>query len=230
MKSLLVVFVSAFCLTGSGQINIQSNDSLKLYKSAPVDIYTPDYMNRYNAVKRVIYKVYPYALLSADMLDEIMNNAAAIEKRRKINKFYKDSYEALKDTFKYVFYELTTYEGKMLMKLVHRETGLTVYEIAEKYRGKKNAAVFNLMGLIWDQDLSIKFDPLGEDKIAEHVIHDIQSGLIPFNDDAVTIDKLQYRQDEEEYKELVKKRKEQSKAIEKRTKAKKKAQKKELKK
>ena len=44
------------------------------------------------------------------------------------------------------------------------------------------------MGKIFDQDIHVKYDPTGADKIVEHVIRDIQSGLVPFNDEVVTFD------------------------------------------
>ena len=187
------------------------NDSLKLYKSEPVPVYTRDYMNEYNRLKVLIVKVYPYALYAADVLDEINQNAAAIEKRRKQNKFYKDSYQNLRDEFKYVIYELYTSEGRMLMKLIHRETGLTVYEIASAYRGKKNAEVFELMGKIFDQNIHEKFEPTGKDKIAEHVITDIQKGIVPFNDQVVILDKADYKAEQQKDKERKEQRKQNTK-------------------
>jgi len=201
MKSSLSLYFLFFSLIGSSQTSDTSIDSLKLYKSEPVTIYPRDYMHKYNMMKKIIVKVYPWALHSADMLDEINNNAAAIEKRRKLNHYYKDAYKDLKDEFKYSFYELTTSEGIVLMKLVHRETGLTVYEIAEKYRGKSNAEIFDVMGKLFDQDINIKYDPTGVDKIAEHVITDIQSGLIPFNDEVVTLNKQEFKVEQAEDKE-----------------------------
>lgn len=204
-----------------------TNDSLRLCTAKPVTVYTADYMKKYNRLKVVIVKVYPYALYAADVLDEINHNAEAIEKRRKLNKFYKESYQDLKDDFKYVFYELYTQEGIMLMKLVHRETGMTVYEIAETYRGKQNAEIFEMMGSIWDQDLKVQFDPLGEDKIAEHVITDIQAGIVPFNDEVVLLNKEEYKVEQEKDKERKKANHERIKAEEKKKKEKEKLQKKE---
>lgn len=209
----LVLFLASFIS------NAQSDDSLKLYTSKPVPVYTQDYMRKYNQTKKLILKVYPYALYAADVLDEINNNASAIEKRRKQNKFYKDSYQELKDNFKYVFYELYTSEGIMLMKLVHRETGYTVYQIAEKYRGKKNAEVFELMGKMWDQDIHITYDPTGVDKIAEHVITDIQSGFVPFDNKVVIMTKDEYKEEQEKDKERKKNNKARDKEQAKKKKA-----------
>ena len=186
----------------------QNSDTLKLYESEPVTVYTKDYMRQYNQAKRLIVKVYPYALYAADVLDEINNNLGSIEKRRKQNKFLKESYQNLKDEFKYAFYEMYTSEGVMLMKLIHRETGLTVYEIAHQYRGKSNAEMFEIMGRLWDQDIRVQFDPVGVDKIAEHVIRDIQSGLVPFNNEVVILTKDDYKvEQQKDHERKVQKRK-----------------------
>lgn len=213
MRTILLIFsVLAACFS-IGQY--ASTDSMPSYSSKEIPVYTKDYMREYNRLKKLIVKVYPYALHAADMLDEINNNVESIEKRRKQNKYLKESYEDLKDEFKYVFYEFYTFEGVMLMKLVHRETGLTVYEIAETYRGKRNAEVFELMGKLWDQDIHIKFDAQGRDKIAEHVIRDIQSGMIPFTDDVVILTKEEFKVEQAKDRERKKTRKQQQKQQEK---------------
>lgn len=111
----------------------------------------------------------------------------------------------------------------MLMKLVHRETGLTVYQIAEAYRGKKNAEIFEMMGKLWDQDIKVTFDPAGKDKIAEHVIHDIQRGIVPFNNEVVILDKEQYKVEQEKDRERKALQKEREKVKKQKEREKKKA-------
>jgi hypothetical protein len=190
----------------------QPDDSLKEYESAAVSVYTDDYLKKYNRFKRIIVKVYPYALHAADVIDEIDQNAESINRRRKKNKFYRQSYHDLKEEFKYFILDLYTSEGQMLMKLIHRETGMTVYDISNKYRGRQKAEMFNLMAKIWDQDLHVKFEPdSGDDKIAETVIQDIQSGLIEFNDEIVTIDKPAYKEKKADAKKARKKAKKRRK-------------------
>lgn len=217
MKMLMSVIASLAIFPVFSQELASEDDSLKNYTGSPVEVYTKDYMRMYNDAKRKIVRVYPYALHAADMLDMINDNAAAIEKRRKQNKYYKESYESLKDEFKYAFFELYTSEGIMLMKLVHRETGMTVYDIAEKYRGKGQAEMFDVMGKLWGQDIEVTYDPEGEDRIAEHVIRDIQSGLVPFNPDPLILNKEQYKvaqaEDRERAEQNKERRKEQKKQL-----------------
>lgn len=198
MKNLITLFVViVFSVTGFAQTTSTDPDSLKEYQGQVISVYTKEYLSLYNRMKKMVVKVYPYALHAADIIDEINMNSASIERRRKLNAYYKDSYKTLKENFKYFILDLYTSEGEMLMKLIHRETGMTVYDISSKYRGKKNAEMFNMMAKIWDQNLHVKFDPTtGNDKVAEQVIQDIQAGLIPFNDEIVTVTKLEYRDEQ----------------------------------
>lgn len=214
-KIITIIYIIFGTILSYGQIEIWPEDSLKEYEGNTVPIYTQDYMKKYNRMKRLVVKVYPYALYAADLIDEIDHNATKIEKRRKKNRFYKKSYQSLKENFKYFVLDLYRSEGRMLMKLIHRETGMTVYDISSKYRGKSKAEMFSIMAKIWDQDLNIKYNPNATDKITEHVITDIQSGRIAFNSEVVTVDKLAYKEqkksDREQAKINKKNRKEQKK-------------------
>lgn len=193
---MMMVGASAFA---QGSLE-ESLDSLKAYESDPVPVYTRDYMNKYVKYKRLILKVYPYALYAADVLYQLEADSEEITKERKKKKFYKAAYKDLKLDFKYVFLEMYTQEGRMLMKLVHRETGMTVHEIATKYKGSHSATMFNIMGKMWDQDVKIKWDAQGEDIIGEHVISDIESGKIEFNQTVVKIDREQYKENKKQNK------------------------------
>lgn len=207
----------AFSVASFGQLvnPIDQLDSLKMYESDPVPIYTKDYMRKYKHYKRLILKVYPYALYASDVLYQLEADSEEIIKKRKKKKFYKSAYKDLKMDFKFVFLELYTSEGQMLMKLVHRETGMTVYEIAESYRGKQNAAVFNVMGKMWDQDVRTKWDPTGKDVVGEHVIQDIESGKINFSSKVVRIDKTQYKKNKKQHKKRLRDNKKRRKQMKK---------------
>lgn len=197
MKNFLIISLLLF----SGAIVAQENKDIKQKDLKPVPVYSYGYMNAYNNAKKLVIKVYPYALYAADLVDQIDNNAESIKKRRQKNKYFKEAYKDLKEDFKFFILDLYTHEGIMLMKLIHRETGMTVYEIAEKYRGKKNAELFQLMGKLWDQDLKIEFDAKGKDKIVEHVIQDIQAGIIDFDDTVTIVDKQTYKENMKDYRD-----------------------------
>jgi hypothetical protein len=95
-------------------------------------------------------------------------------------------------------------DGVLLMKLIHRETGLTASEIIQKYRGKFQAEWFEQIGKIWEQNFNVTYDPAGEDYMTEQIILQIQDEVLEFNPEPQMIDKKQYKINMKEYREDVK--------------------------
>ena len=69
-----------YSLSAQGQFQIPSDhpDSLKMYESVPVPIYSSNYMNQYKRFRRIIVKVYPYALYAADVLYQLESDSETI--------------------------------------------------------------------------------------------------------------------------------------------------------
>ena len=86
------------------------------------------------------------------------------------------------------------------MKLIHRETGLTVSQIIEKYRGKFRSEINDNLGKFWDQDLDAKYNPTGEDWMVEKVLQDIHSDIISFDFEPKLITKDEHKVSKEKYK------------------------------
>ena len=72
---------------------------------------------------------------------------------------------------------LTMTEGKILVKLIYRETNTTSYEIVKSYRGKFNAFFWQTMAKFWNNNLKTKYDPIcdREDMLIESIL--IQANL-----------------------------------------------------
>lgn len=200
MKFIFLTFVlSLSCFSFS-----QTNDSLKTVLGKEVGVIDKKFLNQYRYYKPIVVKVYPYALYAADLLDKMNNDLESIEKRRKQNKFLKKSYKTLKTDFKYVLLDMYISEGQVLMKLIARETGMTVYEIIKKYKGFKDAAMFNLMGKMYEQNIKESYNPKKE-YVLEAILRDIKSGKIQFNDKVETFHKEGYKQKKKESKAYIKK-------------------------
>ena len=200
MKTIILTFI----LLTSSFTYAQSEDSLKTVLGKEVSVVDQQFLNQYRYYKPIVVKVYPYALYAADLLDKMNNNLESIEKRRKRNKFLKESYKTLKTDFKYVLLDMYVSEGKVLMKLIARETGMTVYEIIKKYKGRKDAVMFNLMGKMYEQNIKEAYNPKKE-YVLEAVLRDIQSGKIKFDDKIETFHKEEYKKKKKETNEYIKK-------------------------
>ena len=200
MKTILITFI--LCI--SSYSFSQFDDSLKTVLGNEVAVVDQQFLNDYRYYKPIVVKVYPYALYAADLLDKMNNDLASIEKRRKRNKFLKQSYKTLKTDFKYVLLDMYISEGKVLMKLISRETGMTVYEIIKQYKGRKDATMFNLMGKMFEQNIKEAYNPKKE-YVLEAILRDIQSGKIKFDNKVETIHKEEFKEKKKETKAYIKK-------------------------
>jgi len=225
MKHLFILLLFLSPIMVIGQEVVHQNDSIPQFVSSTVVVHDKEFLRLYRLYKPRVVKVYPYALYAADLLDQMNNNLASIKKRRKRNKFSKKSYQKLKKEFKYVILNMYTTEGQVLMKLISRETGMTVYEIITKYRGRKDAAMFNLMGKMFEQDIKTAYNRKKE-YVLEAIIRDIESGKIKFDDTVVKIDKEEHKNKKKVSKANSKKNHKKAKALRKKNKKQKKANKK----
>ena len=136
---------------------------------------------------------YPLALKANNFIIEYEKDLDKLNKKRKKRKYTKYAHKSLKDEFNYNIKDLYKSEGTLLLKLIHRETGMTVYQIIKKFRGKLNASLYNSIGKLWQHNLDITYDKYGEDWITEIVIQDILSGKINFNFKIQKIDRIEYK-------------------------------------
>ena len=188
----LMLAIFGCSLSVVAQNIIHKNDTLPQYIGSPVTVVDKDFQRLYRRYKPIVLKVYPYALQSADLIDQMNNDLESIKKRRLRNKFLRKSYKQLKTDYKYVFLDMYVSEGKILTKLIARETGMSIHQIVRKYRGKKDAAMFNLISKMFEQDIKTPYTPKQE-YVLEAIIRDIESGKIEFNDSVKTIDKAVYK-------------------------------------
>lgn len=159
-----------------------------------------DYAKKYRKILKRARKVYPLALYAAEKLKEIDDEMNGADSERKKKKIAKEEHKELKDDFYYVIRDLYIEEGKLLMKLIYRETGMTVREIIKKYRGNFKAELQENMGKLWEQDLDAKYDPKGEDWIIENVIQDIKSEKVKIDYTPKILTKEEYKASKKQYK------------------------------
>ena len=125
-----------------------------------------------------VRKAYPYAVLASIKLkeyDAILNNMPENKRAPYLKKAEKE----LKDQFEGDLKNLTMSQGRILIRLINRETGMTTYKVIKDYRGGFSAFVWQSFGLLWGNNLKWTYDPTqGEDKLIEDIIQQIQDGEV----------------------------------------------------
>lgn len=134
------------------------------------------YQRKYERLKPKVVKVYPYAEVAGLLLQHYEKKLQGIELEAR-KKFYMKKVESdLKAEFKDEITELTVSEGRILMKLIDRETGNTSYQIIEELRGNFAALFWQSVARVFGHDLRSRYDPVGSDRVLEAIVLDIKSG------------------------------------------------------
>lgn len=121
-----------------------------------------------------VRKVYPYAKMAARKIMEIETRIRHIEKKKEKKKIIKQEYRNLMKEFKKPLMKLTITQGRILMKLIHRETKNTTFHHIFEYRGGFNAYFWQSIAFIFGHNLNAKYEPIEEDFEIEQIIMDIQ--------------------------------------------------------
>lgn len=123
----------------------------------------------YLRLVRNVKKVMPYAKLAAFRLQMMEDNLNQLTSAKAKKKYIKATEDAIKDEFLSHLKNLSLKQGKLLIKLIHRETGNTSYEILKKYRGSASTMFYGIWAKFYNADIDTKFDPI-EDYQIEYII------------------------------------------------------------
>jgi len=125
-----------------------------------------------------IKKVYPYAKLAAIKLTEYKQKLDSIPDVKARKKFLKAAEKDLEARFGNEIKELDYTQGKILIKLIYRQTGSSTFNIVKELRGSFNAFVYQTVARIFGYDLRSQYDPEGNDKAIEHIVQMIDDGSL----------------------------------------------------
>jgi len=146
---------------------------------------------RYLILKRKTIKVYPYAKLASERLDSLTARLARLEKKRARKRYAKKIQKYIEGEFSEELKKFTRTEGQILIKLIHRQTGRTTFELIKELRNGWRAFWFNNTASLFDLSLKRKFDPYNEKE--DYLIEDIlqrnfQSGRLIRQESALDLD------------------------------------------
>ncbi|MGB0242965.1 MAG: DUF4294 domain-containing protein [Bacteroidia bacterium] len=124
---------------------------------------------QYRILKRRVRKTMPYAKMASYKIRAMEDQLSTIKGRRARKKYIKKCEKGIKAMYTAQLKNLTIGEGKVLMKLIHRETGKTTWDIMKNYRGTTEALLWQAFGSFWGHNLKLEFDPVSDYQI-EHII------------------------------------------------------------
>lgn len=165
------------------QLLINDGDTSYLYNMNTlnvIDIRPYDDMEKDKQFRRLRYhvkKVYPYALIAAQKLRFYNDELLKVKSKSKRRKLLRLREKELKEEFSEVIKKMSQTSGRVLVKLIDRETGASSYSIIKEMRGGFKAFVYQGVGKLYGADLKIRYDPKTneEDEMIERIVQMIKT-------------------------------------------------------
>lgn len=110
-------------------------------------------------LRKRVRDVWPYVKVAVDEYNSIQDTSQYFTNNRERKKYIKNRQKALADEFEEKLRDLSLSRGQILIKLIHRETGKTSFDIIKELRGGMNAFIWNSAGGAFDLDLRTEFNP-----------------------------------------------------------------------
>ncbi|MEO5789771.1 DUF4294 domain-containing protein [Gelidibacter sp.] len=149
---------------------------------------------RYLILKRRTIKVYPYAKLAAERLVELNSRLETLKRKSDQRRYAKIIQKYIEEEFSEELKKLTRKEGQILVKLIHRQTGQTTFQLIKELRSGWRAFWFNNTARLFDISLKEEFNPLkvSEDYLIEDILERaFQDGKLERQKSAFPIDYLE---------------------------------------
>ena len=141
-----------------------------------------------------VHKAYPFATLASDRLTSINAQLEGISSKRKRKKHIKKMQEYMEGEFTDELKKLTRTEGRILIKLIHRQTGETLYDLIKEYRSGWKAFWYNSTAQMFRLSLKQEYEP--EEIPLDFIVEDILqrsfiNGTLEEQEPALDIDYLE---------------------------------------
>jgi hypothetical protein len=128
----------------------------------------------YNRLRNAVYVTYPYARAAGAVINDVNAHLQNVSGGGR-KKYIKSREAELKKQFSDPLSNLSVYQGRVLMKLINRETGNDCYELIKEYRGGLNARMYQTVAFFFGSSLKQEFDAKGDpvDRQIETIVQEI---------------------------------------------------------
>jgi Domain of unknown function (DUF4294) len=128
---------------------------------------------KWTRLRNAVYVTYPYALQAGYIINEINGKLDLMPETKKRKAYIKSKEAELKKKFADPLTNLSVYQGKVLMKLINRETNNNCYELIQEYKGGFSARFWQTVAWVFGSSLKQQYDPKGPDAEMERIVKEV---------------------------------------------------------
>lgn len=168
-------------------------DSISAYQSDSAGTYTMVHLQPFTFVEKTIYysveeyrqfwrmryyvtRVMPYAQQALELMEATEGDLSGLQKRRQQRRYLRQAYDQLKDQYKDPLKQMYVEEGRVLIKIIERETGRTMYDIIKTYKGTDDAVFWQGIAKLYGYSLKDGYDPADE-PVLERILSAMEEPL-----------------------------------------------------
>ena len=115
-------------------------------------------MQAYSRLRNAVYVTYPYARKAGVVINDVNAHLVAVDDNGDRKKYIKSREKELKKEFSDPLSNLSVYQGKVLMKLINRQTGNNCYELIKEFRGGLQARMYQTVAFFFGSNLKQQYD------------------------------------------------------------------------
>jgi len=143
-------------------------EEIVLYKGK-IDIESK---KQFELLKNRVYRTYPYAKLASERLTALNKGMASLKTNKEKKKYFKIVEDYLNNEFEAQLKKLSRKQGQILIKLIHRQTGVTTYELVKTLKSGWTAFWSNTTAKMFDLNLKAQYLPyqVNEDYLIETIL------------------------------------------------------------
>lgn len=155
---------------------VYNGDTIEAKTLSTVDLYArypKGRMTAYTRLRNAIIVTYPYALRAGAVMNDINDKMILMNEKSDRKAYIKTRERELKKEFTDPLTNLSIYQGKVLMKLINRETGNNCYDIIKEYKGGFTARFYQTVAFLFSSSLKQPYDRNGDEMQMEKILQEV---------------------------------------------------------
>jgi hypothetical protein len=127
---------------------------------------------QFDILRNRVYRTYPYAKLASERLTALNRGMKSLKTNKEKKKYFKIVEDYLNNEFEASLKKLSRKQGQILIKLIHRQTGVTTYELVKTLKSGWTAFWSNTTARMFDLNLKTQYSPYenNEDYLIETIL------------------------------------------------------------
>jgi hypothetical protein len=125
-------------------------------------------------LRNAVYVTYPYARKAGAIMNDINRQLAGVTSESQRKSIIRSKEKELKKEFTDPIKDLSVYQGKVLMKLINRQTGNNCYEIIKEYKGGFTARLWQTVAFVFGSNLKQPYNGDGDDREIEMIVLEVE--------------------------------------------------------